>query len=173
MKQLYLIRHCETKELVGEEPAHPRNDSPLSSSGLLQAERLVAYLHPSPIELILASLFQRSQQTAAILNRERSAPILSSMALNEYFLRDGYEGAETTEQGLVRSMNYLNQFRPYFEYIAIVGHNSILSTIRMSLLNIPFDEGKEAFARAGMCRVLRYDLAEGDQNWKESASFIP
>ena len=173
VKQLYLIRHCETKELVGEEAAHPRNDSSLSSGGLLQAERVAAYLHPSPIELILTSLFQRSQQTAAILNRERGIPIFPSMALNEYFLRDGYEGAETTEQGLVRSMNYLNQFRPYFAHIAIVGHNSILSTIRMSLLNMPFDEGKEAFARAGMCRVLRYDWAGGDQNWKEVGSFTP
>ena len=173
MRQLYLIRHCETKELAGEESGHPRNDSSLSASGLRQANRLAAYLSPSPVELILTSLFQRAQQTAAILNRDRSAPVFSSMALNEYFLRDGYEGVETTEQGLVRSLNYLNQFRPHFEHIAIVGHNSILSTIRMSLLNLPFDEGKEAFGSAGTCRVLRYDWEAGDQNWGEVDSFVP
>jgi broad specificity phosphatase PhoE len=173
VKQLYLIRHCETKELAGQEAAHPRNDSSLSSGGLRQAARLADYLRQSPIDLILTSLFQRSQQTAAIINQRRSAPVFSGMALNEYFLRDEYEGAETADMGLVRSMNYINQFRPYFDYIAVVGHNSILSTMRMSLLNMPFDEGKEAFSHAGTCRVLRYDWEEGDQNWKEADSFIP
>lgn len=173
MKQLYLVRHCETKELAGEEAAHSRNDSLLSVVGLQQAKRLAAYLQPMSIELILTSLFQRSQQTAAKINFGHNAPVFSSFALNEYFLRDDYEGVETTEQGLVRSIGYLNQFRPYFDYIAVVGHNSILSAILMSLLNMPFDEGKEAFNRVGTCRVLHYDWTKGDQNWREISSFIP
>lgn len=108
-----------------------------------------------------------------MLNRERRVPVFSGMALNEYFLRDDYRGVEITEQGLVRSMGYLNQFRPYFESIAVVGHNSILSTMLMSLLNMPFDMAKESFNHAGQCRILRYDWAEGDQNWRELGSFVP
>ena len=173
MKQLYLIRHCETKELAGEEPTHPHNDSSLSRKGLEQAYRLTDYLRPKPVDLFLTSTFQRSQQTAAALNRERSVPVFSSMALNEYFLRDDFQGVETTEQGLVRSIGFLNQFRPYFDHIAVVGHNSILSAILMSLLNMQFDLGKEAFNHAGTCRVLRYDWTQGDENWKEIDLFIP
>lgn len=173
MKQLYLVRHCETKELAREEIAHPRNDSPLSASGLQQVERISAHLRPMPINLFLTSIFQRAQQTAAVLNRERNVPLFSSILLNEYFLRDDFQGVETTEQGLVRSVGFLNQFRPYFDYIAVVGHNSMLSTIRMSLLNMPFDDGKEAFSHAGTCRTLRFDWTQNDQNWKEVDLFIP
>jgi len=173
VKQLYLIRHCETKELAGEEPAHPRNDSLLSTQGLQQAAQLSDYLRPKPIDLFLTSTFQRAQQTVAALNRERSAPVFSSMALNEYFLRDNFQGVETTEQGLVRSIGFLNQFRPFFDHIAVVGHNSILSTILMSLLNMPFSSGKEAFNRAGTCRILRYDWTQGDESWKDIDSYTP
>lgn len=173
VKQLYLIRHCETRELAGEEPSHPRNDSALSARGMKQAERLAAYLRPQPVDLFLTSLFRRSQQTAEALNRERGLPVFSSMMLNEYLLRDDYQGVETTEQGLVRSIGFLNQFRPYFDHIAVVGHNSILSTILMSILNIPFAVGREAFERPGMCRVLRYDWTRGEQNWKETDLFTP
>ncbi len=173
MKQLYLVRHCETKELAGEEIVHPRSDSPLSAEGLRQAERLSAYLRPMPINLFLTSIFERSQQTAAVLNRERNVPVFSSILLNEYFLRDDFQGVETTEQGLVRSIGFLNQFRPYFDYITVVGHNSILSTILMSLLNMPFDKGKEAFSLAGTCRIIRYDWTQDDQNWKEIDLFVP
>ena len=173
MKQLYLVRHCETKELAREELAHPRNDSPLSANGVRQVERLSAYLRPMPINLFLTSIFQRSQQTATVLNRERNVPLFSSILLNEYFLRDDFQGVETTEQGLVRSIGFLNQFRPYFDYIAVVGHNSILSTILMSLLNMPFGDGKEAFRHSGTCRTLRFDWTQNDQNWKEVDLFVP
>lgn len=173
MKQLYLVRHCETKELAGEELAHPRNDSMLSANGFEQAKCLLEYLRPLPIDLFLTSIFKRSAQTATVLNRERNAPVFASAMLNEYFLRDDFQGVETTEQGLVRSIGFLNQFRPFYDYIAVVGHNSILATILMSLLNLPFDEGRESFNRAGTCRVLRYDWAQGDQNWQEIDLFIP
>lgn len=173
MKQLYLIRHCETKELAGEEPAHARNDSPLSAKGLEQARTLADYLRPKPLDLFLTSTFRRSQQTAELLNEGRAAPVFYGAALNEYFLRDDFQGAETLEQGLVRSLGFINQFRPYFDNIAVVGHNSILSTILMSLLNMPFRSGKEAFAIAGTCRVLRYDWTQGDEHWREIDLFIP
>jgi broad specificity phosphatase PhoE len=173
VKRLYLIRHCETKELAGAEASHPRGDSTLSANGLEQAARLKEYLRAQPIELFLTSLFTRAQQTAAVLNAERSVSVFSSMALNEYFLRDDLQGVETTDQGLARSLGFLNQFRPFYDYIAVVGHNSILSTILMSLLNLPFDDGKEAFNAAGACRILRYDWTRGDRNWQEIDFFIP
>ena len=173
MKYLYLIRHCETKEIAGEQPAHAWNDSALSENGLRQVEKLADRLIQEPVDLFLTSLLQRSQQTAAILNRERGAPLFSSMALNEYLLRDDHRGVETVDQGLVRSLGFLNEFRPYFDCIAVVGHNSILSTIRASLLNAPFDSGGQAFSLPGTCRALRYDWGKGDENWTEVSSFAP
>jgi broad specificity phosphatase PhoE len=173
VKQLYLIRHCETKTLAGEEPPHPRDDSELTERGRRQADRLSVHLREKPIDLLLTSLFKRARQTADILNRERNVPVFSALALNEYFLRDDFQGAETIDQALSRSLGFLNQFRPFYEHIAVVGHNSILSTILMSLLNLHFDAGKDAFRAAGTCRVLRYDWKRGDQNWREVESFIP
>lgn len=73
----------------------------------------------------------------------------------------------------MRSIGFLNQFRPYLDYIAVVGHNSILSTILMSLLNMRFDDGKEAFSSPGTCRILRFDWTQNDQNWKEVDLFLP
>jgi broad specificity phosphatase PhoE len=154
-------------------PAHPRNDSALSSDGERQAERLREYLRAKPVELFLTSLFVRSQRTAAILNGERNVPVFSAMALNEYFLRDDFQGVETIEQGLVRSLGFLNQFRPFFGCIAVVGHNSILSTLLTSFLNMPFEAGRNSFENAGTCRFLRYDWTIGDAQWREMDLFIP
>jgi broad specificity phosphatase PhoE len=172
MKRLYLIRHGESRELAGEEPPAPRNDSPLSLHGQAQAERLAVFIRPQPLDLILTSLFQRAQQTAAGLNEGRGVPVLASMALNEYFLRDNGQGGETTEQGLARSMSFLYQFSPYHEHIAVVSHNAILATLLRSLLNLPFDEARD-FGLPGTCRVLRYDWSLGDQNWRQVDQFIP
>jgi broad specificity phosphatase PhoE len=173
MKYLFLIRHCATLDPDAEALAHPRHDTPLSQRGLDQAERLASFLESIPIDLILTSLFLRAQQTAAILARNRQAPVFPSMALNEYFLRDDGRGVESTEQGLVRSLAFLLPFCPYYEHIAVVAHSSILATLLMSFLNMPFDEGIVAFSHPGTCRTLRYDPAQGDQQWHLIDTFIP
>lgn len=173
MKQLYLIRHGESKEISGETEPHPRNDAALSAAGIGQAEQLAAFFAGKPVDLILTSLFRRAEETAGILKRARNAPVVSAMALNEYFMRDDYSGAETTEHGAARSMSFLYQFSPYFENIALVAHNSILATMYRELLNLPFDCCRESFESPGTCRALRYDYTQGDQNWRETESFIP
>jgi hypothetical protein len=76
--------------------------------------------------------------------------------LNEYFLGDDFQAAKTVEEGLVRSIGFLNRFRPFFDCIAGIGHNSILATILMSLLNTPFEQGKETFNLKG--NVPRFAL---------------
>ena len=172
IKRLYLIRHCESREMAGEEPSRPRGDPSLSLNGVRQAERLAGFLRPAPIDLILTSLFQRAQETAAVLNRDRDIPVFASMALNEYFLRDDGSGVETCEQGLARCQGFLQQFSSYYEHIALVAHNAILATLLRSILNLPFDEARD-FGGPGACRVLRYDYLQGDQNWRCVDSFTP
>src|SRR6478736_3274665 len=100
MIALYLIRHCQTTQLSGETVAHPRNDAALSQVGSLQAISLEKLLAGKPIDLILTSLFRRSQQTAEAIRARRSVPVFASMALNEYQLRDDNSGAETTDQAI-------------------------------------------------------------------------
>ena len=172
MTHLYLVRHCETRELAGDESPHPRGDSVLSARGEAQARELADFLRSHPVEIVLTSLFLRAQQTAHVI-AAGSIPVRASMALNEFQLRDDGTGVETTEQGLVRSLGFLNAFRPYHAHIAVVGHNSLLSVLRMSLLNAPFDENRGYFSAPGQCCILRYDWRLGDQNWRETASFCP
>jgi len=95
------------------------------------------------------------------------------MALNEYQVRDDESGVETTDQATARSLSYLFHYSPHFEHIAVVAHNALLSTMRMRLMNLPFDSATDAFANAGACRVLRYDWKKGDQNWREEIHFVP
>jgi len=130
-------------------------------------------LSPWPVELFLTSLFRRAQQTAATLNIERGVPVVGSMALNEFQLRDTGEGVESLDQGLVRAVGFLNQFRAYHSCVAVVAHNSILSVMRMSLLNAPFETNARYFASPGQVCVLRYDPGAGDQNWREVATYLP
>jgi broad specificity phosphatase PhoE len=130
-------------------------------------------LSPWPVELFLTSLFRRAQQTAAILNTERAVPVFGSMALNEFQLRDTGGGVESLDQGLVRAIGFLNQFRAYHSRVAVVAHNSILSVVRMSLLNAPFETNAQYFANPGQVCVLRYDPGAGDQHWREVAAYLP
>jgi broad specificity phosphatase PhoE len=173
MKLLYLIRHCDTREPDAENAPVARHDLPLSTVGRRQADQLATYLREVPLDLILTSLYQRAQETAATINQERGLPVFASMALNEYFLSDDGRGVESSEQGLARSLGFLLQFSPYYEHIAVVAHNSILSTLRMSVLNLPFSESREAFPVPGTCYILRYDASQGDQNWRGIATFVP
>jgi len=131
------------------------------------------FLADKSIDLVLTSLFLRSQQTAEVTFRARNIPSFSSMALNEYQLRDDGSGVETTDQATARSMGYLYQFAQHYDCVAIVSHNALLSTMRMRLMNLPFNESTDAFASEGACRIIRYDWKAGDQNWREAAHFAP
>lgn len=173
MKKLLLIRHCETK-LITEGPAgNFWNDSPLSEKGEEQAGRLAEHYKDGKINLILTSLFQRTQKTAEILNKYHDVPIFSNMALDGYFLREDGTGVEGTEQGLARSMGFLLQFRPYYDYITIVSHDGILRTLLMDLLKIPFEDLNEYFKNPGESHLLRFDWKEGDKAWEIIDSFTP
>lgn len=169
MKYLYLVRHGHTAVLDGPAPGLP-GDAPLSPQGEQQARALAVELRPRTLDLVLSSVYRRAQQTAALL-AERApdppVPVYASHALNEFFLRPDGAGVETTEQGLVRSLGFLNQFRPYADHIGIVGHNAILTVLRLGLLNAEWSTGQGAFAQPGRCRVLRYDPDQGDGQWRE------
>lgn len=173
LERLILLRHSETRALAGMEPNTPRNDSALSPRGIAQAEQAAAHLAAAPIDLILCSLFQRTQATAAILNQTRGVPVFASMALNEYFLRDDGSGVENVEQGLARSLGFVQQFSPYYRTIAVVGHASILATLLMGVGNLPYPEWKNAFDIPSTCITLRFDPDLGDTQWRIVDRWVP
>ena len=166
MKTLLLIRHTETLHLAGRPDSQLGNDSELSDTGRAQALALAARLAGYPVELIISSLYLRAQQTAKILNERWHAKHISSMDLNEYFLRSDGAGVESVEQGFVRASCAIAPYRLAHDTIAVVSHNSILSTFMTGLLNLPFDEGKGLFSTLGRVHVLSYDWERGEQNWR-------
>jgi broad specificity phosphatase PhoE len=170
MRQLYLIRHCESRFIAHGEASL---DSPLSEAGVRQAEQLRVRLTGLPLELTLTSLLRRARETAEAIAPE-GVPIYASPALNEYPLDDAGSGMESAASGLARSARFLHSFSPYHRAIAVVTHNSILTTLLTSILNLPWpnvDVG--AFETPGTCRVLRFDWDLGDTVWRELEAFEP
>jgi broad specificity phosphatase PhoE len=174
MRFLYLIRHGESTALVRGQPALPGDDSPLSPRGSMQAAAVADFLSEKPIELVLSSVLRRAQETAAVLSASCvGSRCYASAMLNEFQLRPDGTGVETTEQGLVRALGFLNPHRPYADGIAVVGHNALLAVLRMSFLNAPWSEGHAAFAELGHCAGLRFDPHHGDECWREVETFTP
>lgn len=147
MERLILVRHTEKAD--GQDP-------PLTDQGRTQATRVAAFISRYKIDLVLCSAFLRAQQTAAILNQQIQAPLHSSAALNEYQLRDDGGGVETADQAIARSVNFINQYRPYYPTILVVGHNSMNRTIAWSLCNLTWP-ALEALPNAyGATMVIEY-----------------
>lgn len=75
------------------------------------------------------------------------------------------QGWNQSKRDLFGFQQFLNPLRLTFNTVALVSHNSILSTYMTGLLNLPFQEGKDLFAKLGATYVLGYDWERGDQNW--------
>jgi broad specificity phosphatase PhoE len=170
LRHLYLVRHCETRFIAHGEASV---DSPLSDQGLLDAQLLRQQLVQLPFDLTLTSVFQRARQTAAAITPD-GAPIHASPALNEYPLDDCGKGMESSASGLARIATCLYAYSPHYTAIAVVAHNSILTTLLTSLLNAPWSNHEvAAFEIPGTCRVLRFDWKAGDTVWRELDAFTP
>jgi broad specificity phosphatase PhoE len=170
LRHLYLVRHCETRSV-----AHCASslDPPLSEDGLRDAQLLGERLAGLPLELTLTSVLRRARDTAAAITPE-GTPIYSSPALNEYPLDDDGKGMETAASGLARIASFLFAYSPHHEAIAVVAHNSILTTLLTSVLNAPWpDANVGAFEAFGTCRLLRFDWKAGDVIWRELDAFTP
>jgi probable phosphoglycerate mutase len=80
-RTIFLIRHGETVGNAGRIVQKP--DSPLSSRGVLQAERLGARLAGARVAHILSSDLARAAATAAALGRATGAPVEYESLLHE------------------------------------------------------------------------------------------
>ena len=172
MKKIILARHTETVHLASGGDKRSRNDSQLSLSGINQAISLSKFVNNHDYEAVITSLFQRSIQTAEIINTKK-IQVFPSIAFSEYFIRDDNTEVETTDMAISRTMSFIYSIFDKFDTVLIVGHSSINKTILQALTNIEFSEAKEYFNSLGETHVLRLDWKAGDKVWGIVESFTP
>lgn len=94
-KRVYLVRHGSTPG--NEIKAFQTRETPLSETGLAQAERVAERFTHLPIEVILASTMTRAQQTAEAIHRKTGAPLISSDLLIEHLKPSVIQGRLHTD----------------------------------------------------------------------------
>lgn len=83
-KTLYLVRHGEADyNVLRRVNAHPHITNNLTVTGREQAACARRELATAAVEVIYCSEFPRTQQTAAILNADRNAPLIVDARINE------------------------------------------------------------------------------------------
>jgi len=92
----FVMRHGEsTSNVAGVISSNIDNDDPITETGRAQAKKTAAGLQDQNIDLIIASPFMRTKQTAEIIRAELGLPetsLLFDEIIREYDLADEYEG---------------------------------------------------------------------------------
>ncbi len=73
MKRIYLVRHGESEGNLG--PFRQGADTPLSPTGIKQAEFVAKRFEVISIDRVIASTYQRAKHTAEIINKIINKPI--------------------------------------------------------------------------------------------------
>jgi isoleucyl-tRNA synthetase len=94
--QYFAMRHGESESNVaGVISANIKNDDSVTEAGLEQVKKAAAELKGENIDLIIASPFMRTKQTAELVRAELGLPetaLLFDEIIREYDLADEYEG---------------------------------------------------------------------------------
>ena len=103
---LLITRHGQTdwnlKRIV-----QGQSNIELNKVGIEQAEELAEKLANEPIDLIICSPLVRAKQTAEIINRNRSIPIMYDNSISEIDYGE-FEGIELADFNLSAFWNYYN-----------------------------------------------------------------
>lgn len=76
IKHIYFVRHGESEANVAQMPGE--SDSPLTEKGRQQAQLVAERFNTIPIEVIIASPFLRTQQTADYIQKQTQKPVVES-----------------------------------------------------------------------------------------------
>ncbi len=82
VQRVYLVRHGSTP--ANETRSFQNHETPLSETGLAQAELVAERFTRIPIEIILASTMKRAQQTAHAIQKATGVELISSDLLIEH-----------------------------------------------------------------------------------------
>ncbi|MGV7929925.1 MAG: histidine phosphatase family protein [Spirochaetota bacterium] len=102
--RLILVRHGETT-WNRENRVQGRSDTPLSETGITQAERLAGSMEGERIDLIVSSPLRRAAETASIINRHIGAPVELDEDLMEL------------DQGIFEGMSFQELSRDHGEFL--------------------------------------------------------
>ena len=81
-KEVVLVRHGET-DWNAQQRWQGHSDVPLNAQGIRQAEEVAEELRPYDLEVLLSSDLARAHQTAQIIARRKTVPIVTSDKLRE------------------------------------------------------------------------------------------
>ncbi|MFA5997879.1 MAG: histidine phosphatase family protein [Candidatus Paceibacterota bacterium] len=105
-RRFYFIRHGET--LLNAEHIKQGAERALSERGRQQAEKVGEYLKRFPIERVLASIYPRARETAAIINTHLKAPIIYSPLFVERKNPSELVGKHTDDPDVVRIVDAMD-----------------------------------------------------------------
>lgn len=116
MKNLYLVRHGESK--LNAKRVHQDGTVGLSEKGIEQSKQLAKRITAIPIDIVLASPFERAKQTADIIGQRLNLPIELNPLLVEIKRPTEIEGRQVDEPGVVAIKNEIlaNWNNPAFKH---------------------------------------------------------
>lgn len=189
--RFYIVRHGESEanvafhqgQLVGVQPP----DSPLSKSGLEQAERLAERFAKLPVDLIISSDFTRALTTADIIAKKIHKPHVIEPALQEIAHPKDYDRWQkefhtdpflAQKEKALAALHYLEDQRA--ENIVIVTHSAL---IRMLICLMPMGQDLiqdeyfkfGAFMNSNNTGVTMCDLNDGIwrlQTWNDHSHLV-
>lgn len=167
MKKIILVRH--TEKIKGF-------DSDITSFGEKQTKEIASFLKTKHhiYDYMFTSLYKRSISTGELINSNFKKPSCTSGSFNEYYVRpDNGEEVESVSTAMNRALTKLYSVFDMFESVLIVAHNSILSDMVVSILNLEYKERENLFKFQGEVVVIRYDYKLGDSNWRIIDKFVP
>ncbi len=173
MNQIILCRHASTQALEdlegsGKVISKRQNDSPLSLLGQKEAENMKKLLKKTGYrwDAVLCSMFTRTRETGAIINKDAKKPLIVASEFNEYYVSPEGKDLESTKIGTARAMTKLYALFQVFDSVLLVGHKSINQTILRNLLNCTYKTSLKYFHKTMETVVLRYNWRLGDNKWK-------
>ncbi|WP_455210046.1 histidine phosphatase family protein [Kaarinaea lacus] len=174
---LYIMRHGETNyNQLGLCNDDPSKNVYLTETGVEQAEQAAKQLAQVPLTKIYVSELPRTRQTADIINRIHSAPIITSHYLNDicsgfdgkpvedYFTATGHDrynttppGGESVKEFQMRVLKFLEEIEnPKDKSILVVTHEEAMRVFYAYFHNLDPEQMMELhFAN---CAVVNFTL---------------
>ncbi len=191
---LLLIRHGETSWNL-EQRYQGQQDSPLSNSGLMQAEKTAVFLSRFKIDAVYTSDLLRAKRTAEVIARPHGLtpipdPRLREVAFGEWegltraevqarypdvytarfkdALNVRVPGGELPSEVLDRLMDFVSELiaRHQNERVACVSHGGALRLLIAELLGLPMEKAYCLHMENAGISMLRFGSGRGSCTWQ-------
>ena len=142
-RRFYLVRHGET--VLNASHIRQGADGGLSENGKRQAERVGRYLARFPVRRIIASPYERAQETAGIINQYLKVPIVYSKLFQERRNPSEIVGKRDDDPDVVRIVDQMD--RAYhddaYRYSDEENFNDLKKRARRALAFLSYQHARE------------------------------